>query len=120
MISERSDVSRSRRVKLKLGRKLSFLLLTAIDETFRQVFREEGTKVIYGFVENKCHLKREQIAETPEVFCASLQRLLVSAAPVIEQMILKNLYSKYELKFVEKKGFRFSDYIQELKELRSC
>ena len=94
---------------------LDDLLLNAMDETLRRVFREEGAKVIYVFMENKCHLKREKIAEKTEDFSAGLERLLGSAAPMIEKMILENLYSKLRLKFVEKEGYGFSDYVKELK-----
>ncbi len=34
---------------------------------------------------------------------------------MIEILILKNLYHKLELKFENKKGYEFSDYINELK-----
>jgi len=34
---------------------------------------------------------------------------------VIENLILKNLYSKLGLKFEEKEGYEFSDYIKELR-----
>jgi len=96
------------------------LLLSAVDETMRQVFKEEGAKVIYGYLENNSHLKREEIAEKPKVFSAGLERLLGSAAPVIEKLILKNLYSKLGLKFREKKDYEFSDYIKELEEKCRC
>jgi len=94
---------------------LDDLLLKVIDETLRQVFRETGTKVIYDYLTNNSHLKREEIAEKPEVFSAGLERLMVSAAPVIEKSILKNLYHKLGLKFEENEGYEFSDYIKELK-----
>ena len=94
---------------------LGDLLLKVVDETLRQVFRETGTKVIYGFLENKSHLKREEIAEKPEVFSTGMKKLVGSGAPVIENLILKNLYRKLELKFEEKEGYEFSDYIKELK-----
>jgi hypothetical protein len=37
-------------------------------ETLKQIFRGEGAKVIHNYVdiENKHHLKREEIAEKPE------------------------------------------------------
>ena len=95
---------------------LDDLLLKVVDETLRQVFREAGIKVIYDFLENNSHLKREEIAEKPEVFSAGLERLMVSAAPVIEKSILKNLYRKLGLKFEEKESYGFSDYIKELRE----
>ena len=95
--------------------KLNDLLLSAVDETLKQVFKEAGAQVIYNFLGNRCHLKREEIAEKPEDFSADLKKLMVSAASVIEKMILENLYSKLELKYVEKEGYEFSDYLKELK-----
>lgn len=99
---------------------LDDLLINVVDETLRQVFREEGSKVIYDYLENKCHLKLEEIAEKTKVFSAGLERLLGSGAPVIERLILKNLYSKLELKCEEKEGYGFSDYVKELKEKYEC
>jgi len=99
----------------KMG-SLDGLLLSAVDETMRRVFSEAGAKVIYDYLENSCYLKREEVAEKTEVFSAGLERLLGSGAPVIENLILKNLYRKIGLKFEEKPGYEFSDYIRELKE----
>jgi len=96
--------------------RLDYLLLSAVDETVKQVFKEAGAKVIYNFIENKCHLKLEDIAERPEDFSAGLERLMGSAAPVIEKGILQNFYGKLGLEFVEKEGYGFSDYIKELRE----
>jgi hypothetical protein len=92
------------------------LLLGAVDEELKRVFREEGVAVIYSFVESMYELKRELIAEKPEVFSAGLQRLLVSAAPVMEKLILQKLYDRLGLRFVERKGYEFSDYVRELRE----
>lgn len=95
---------------------LDDLLLEVIDETLKQVFREEGTAAIYDYLESKCRLKREEIAGKTEVFSACLERLLSSAASVIEKLILKNLYHKLKSKFKEKKGYEFSDYVKKLSE----
>lgn len=105
-------VTKGLRTAEKMGR-LDDLLLSVVDETMRQVFREAGAKVIYDYLANNSHLKREEIVEKPEVFSAGLERLLVSAAPVIENLILENLYRRLGLKFVEKEGYGFSDYVKE-------
>ena len=102
-------------VKISKKPEVDDLLLSVIDETMRQIFNEAGTKVIYDYLMNNHHLKLEEFAEKPEVFSAGLERLMVSAARVIEQMILKNLYRRLGLKFEEKKGYEFSDYIKELR-----
>lgn len=99
----------------KKKEKLDDLLLSAVDETLNHVFREAGTKVIYDYLENNSPLEREEVAEKTKVFSAGLEKLLGSAAPVIEKMILKNLYRKLELKFEEKKGYEFSNYVKELR-----
>ena len=94
---------------------LDDLLLKVVDATMKHVFTEAGTKVVYSYLGNSTHLKREEIAEKPAVFSAGLERLLGSGAPVIEILILKNLYRKLGLKFEEKKGYEFSDYVRELR-----
>ena len=94
---------------------LDDLLLKVVDETMKQVFKDAGAKVIYSYLGNNSHLKREEIAENPEVFSTGMKKLLGSGAPVIEKLILKNLCHKLGLKFEEKEGYAFSDYIKEFR-----
>ena len=61
-------------------------------------------------------MKLEEVADNPKIFSDSLEMLMVSAARVIEKVILKNLYSRMKLKYKEKPGYEFSDYIKELRE----
>jgi len=86
-----------------------------VDETLKQIFSDDGTKVIYDFLEKHSNLKLKDIAKKPEIFSESLEMLMVSASRVIEQNILKNLYSRLGLKFEEKQGYKFADYIMELR-----
>lgn len=89
-------------------------LLDVVDEAARKVFKEAGAEVIYTYLENNYHLKREEITEKPDVFSTGLERLLTSEAPMIEILILKNSYSKLGLRFKEKEGYGFPDYVTEL------
>jgi len=41
--------------------------------------------------------------------------VLGSGSILIENLILKSLYSKLELKFENREGYEFSDYIKELR-----
>lgn len=91
------------------------LLLSMIDETVKQIFNEAGAEVIYNSLENNFHLKRKEIAEKPKVFSAVLERLFGSVAPVVERIILINLYLKFELKFAENDGYEFSDHVKALR-----
>lgn len=94
---------------------LDNLLLKVVDKTMKQVFTETGIEVIYDFLEKNSCLKREEIARKPKIFSTGMKKLLGSGAPVIEKMILKNLYSKLELELEEKDGYEFSDHIKELR-----
>ena len=117
-VVEKSRVASDKKHEVKTCKgteRLDDLLFDAVDETLTCVFKEAGVEVIYDFLENNSHLKRVEIAEKPEVFSAGLERLLGSAAPVIEKMILKNVYRKLGLRFREKKGYVFSDYVKELR-----
>ncbi len=117
--AEKHNVLSSRRREGRICERtgsFSGLLLNAVDETLKEVFKEAGAKVIYNLLGNKCHLKREEIGEKPEDFSAGLERLLGSAAPVIEKLVLKNLCSKLRLEYEEKDGFGFLDYLRELRE----
>ena len=107
----------SNRLNVVENRKeLNIYFAEAVDDTLKQIFKEDGTKVIYEFLENNARLKLEEVADKPEIFSATLERLMVSAAHVIEKMILKKLYRRLRLKFEEKQGYEFSDYIRELRE----
>ena len=91
------------------------ILLKAVDETLKEIFKETGAKVIYNFLGNNHHLKWEEIAERSEVFSSGIERLLGSGAQVTEKLILKKLHSKLKLEFKEKEGYAFSDYVEELR-----
>jgi hypothetical protein len=106
----------NRRYVVKKGKAFRGFFAEAVDETLKQIFKKEGARVIYDFLENKSCLKLEDVADNPEALSASLETLMVSASQVVELTILKNLYSKMGLKFEEKNNYKFSDYIKELRE----
>jgi hypothetical protein len=95
--------------------KLADLAVRAVHETIGYIFKEAGAKVIFDFLEKTYKLKLEEIVEKPEVFAAGFERLTVSAAFLMERMILENLYSKLNLSFEVRDGYKFADYIEELR-----
>jgi len=102
----------------KETKKLEDLLSEVVTETLKQVFKEDGAKIIHNFIRNICQLEQGEIVEKPEVFSEGLGRLLGSGGSVVEHLILKSLYCKLGLEFEVKKGYEFSDYIKELR--RRC
>lgn len=96
------------------------VLREVIDDTLKQVFKEAGTRVIYDYFENVRALRIEAMAENPESFSISLKQLLGSAAPVIEDLILRNLHSELQTEFEDKEGCEFSGHIKQLRDKYRC
>ena len=94
---------------------LDDLLPIVIEETLKNTFKEAGANAIYLYLEKKFQLDKDEILKKPLMFSTGLKALLGSAAPVIENLILKNLYQKLDLKFKKRKGYSFSKHIQELR-----
>jgi len=92
--------------------KIAEFLFIVVDDTLKQIFIGEDVETIYNFLEKKFHLRRVEIAENPEIFSTGLRRLMGKGALSIERAILKGLYSKLNLRFEEKKGYKFSDYLE--------
>jgi PAS domain S-box-containing protein len=99
----------------KTNRKSDAMLLAVVDETLEQVFKGVGVQVIYASFEKNFQLKREGILKNPDVFSVGLEKLLGSAAVVIEKLIIKNLCQRIGLDHVETEGFQFSEKIKELR-----
>jgi hypothetical protein len=100
-------------------RSLNYLLSSVIDEVMKDVLGDSGAKAVYSFFENNFNLKREDLAERTCVFSNGLNRILGPNADLVLKTILNNLYDKLELKFSERRGYEFSDYIKELRERHS-
>ena len=59
------------------------------------MFGEEGTFLIYRYLENKYSVKQSEITEKIEVFAKGLEEFLSSGAYAIERKILDDIYSSY-------------------------
>jgi len=102
------------------GQKLNDVLAQVIDNTLKQVFKQPGTEVIYDYLQKTQDLKIKEITDKPELFSESMRKLLGSAAPVIEDLIIRNLYVRLNAEFEDKDGCEFSYHIRELREKHRC
>ena len=93
--------------------KLNESLINAIDEALNQIFLVEDVETIYSYLENRFHLKREEIAEKLDVFARGLEDLLGSTRS-LETLILERLHSKLFLGLEDKKDYRLSEFLRKL------
>jgi len=91
------------------------ILMETIDESMVQVFGKTSTGVIYDFIKENHDLRKEDIPENLEIFSSSLEKMFGFGATLLEKLVLKKLYTKLGLKYKEKEGYKFLDYIKELK-----
>jgi len=92
------------------------MLLKIIDEELRTLFGDAATSVIYSYLENKLTLKREKISQNIKIFDKGLNDFLSSGAFVVENLILKRLYTSFGFEFRQaERNCSFADYIIKLK-----
>jgi hypothetical protein len=90
-------------------------LIRTIDVHLKQVFGEPGASVIYQYLQSTLSLRQEEIPRKLEVFSEGLDKFLSSGARVVEKVILDGLYSDFGQEFQFKEGYKFADYVEELK-----
>jgi hypothetical protein len=69
------------------------------------------SKVILHFLELNSDFKKEKILDNPEIFSNELNDIFGSSSKGIEELIIKRLYKKTHISYVEEKGKTFSDYV---------
>jgi len=100
----------------KSQRNLRELVLEVVDETLKRFLGETVISIIYGYLEMKYNLKREEIPEKPEAFSKSLREIFGSGAITIEESILKNLFSKLKLEYKEREELTFTEVVKRFSE----
>ena len=96
------------------------LLNEAVDEGLKNAVCEGGRQIIVCQLEEICSVKGHGIAEKPEAFAAGLQKIFGEGAGVVEEFIVRNLFTRLGLKYEDKKDFMFADYVKEAKECNKC
>ncbi|MEM3704117.1 MAG: hypothetical protein QXX79_06870 [Candidatus Bathyarchaeia archaeon] len=91
-------------------------LVEAIDEGLLML-GESGRDVIYFNLQHFYGLGKEGVPDNPEIFTRCLRKIFGSGAAVIESSILKILYRKLGIEYVEKKNYTFVNCLNEVKNL---
>jgi len=100
---------------VKLSR-LDEALLEAIDFGLA-VPGEIVRETIYERLETAYGIKREEIPEKLPAFHQALQGLVRSVANVMERVIVKSLYTRLGLSFVNREDWSLIDYVNHAKEM---
>ena len=93
------------------------LLLEVVDEGLL-ILGESARKSIYFHLQSTYSLAREDIPNKPDVFAEGLRKIFGAGAKVIEESIVKILYSKLEIEYEERKNTCFVDYLNDARKSR--
>jgi len=86
-----------------------------VDEILKLTFTERYAYFVWTYLETAASIERLEIARKPEAFSTCLKNLFGSAAQTLERLILKRLCQILNVKF--KEGYKFADYIEELRKI---
>ncbi|MEM3506709.1 MAG: hypothetical protein QW589_04010 [Candidatus Bathyarchaeia archaeon] len=102
-------------IKFKPKETFNKILIEAIDDGLLSL----GLSVrhaIYWHLEKKTLIKKAEIPYRLEVFLKGLHSIFGPGASIIEMLIVKKLYEKLGLSFIETHDYGFMDYVKKAKE----
>jgi len=90
------------------------LLVESLDESFAAILGEIPKKTVYDVLERNHAITRNCIPEKLSEFTVALETVF-GAAPskVLERIVVKELYSKLGLTYIERPDWRLDDYVTE-------
>ena len=90
------------------------LLVESVDESLDCVLGEIVRKAVYDTLENHSSIPKNQIPKRLDDFTLGLERAFgVVPSKTIGKVIIKRLYSKLGLEYVERADWRLPDYVRE-------
>jgi len=117
-MSEKGFPEKAEKIKLKGSTRFDEILLEVINDVLTQILGETASKLIVEYTIFKS-LKKEETSisfgDDAKMFADALQGILGVGCQPIEKSIVEHLCTRLEVKFDEKPGYTFSDYIRELR-----
>jgi len=96
------------------------VLVESVNESFAAILGEIPKKTVYDILEKKHTIAVNRIPEKLNEFTTALETLFGFAVTrVIVRIIVKRLYSKLGLTYVERPDWRLPEYVNEAKSRRT-
>lgn len=94
---------------------LDDLLIESIDETLAELLGRRGRAALYDHLVQNPYFPRKEIVRNLDLFLTLLGSTFGRGSEVIGKVIMRKLHSKLEWEFVEISGYRFADYLQNVR-----
>lgn len=91
-------------------------LLSALDESMKNIFGESTAKAVYYHLKEGYLLKLEDIPKKPEAFAKAIKEMFGdTGAEVIETLLVKDLCTKFKIEGQKKEIDKLVDCLDEFK-----
>ena len=99
-----------------LKSQLDATILEAVDESLA-TFGESLKQGVYFYLENKCHIEKQDIPSKINEFAAAIEEVFGIGAKLIEMRIMQTLYAKVKgFLYVPKRDeLVFKDYVETIR-----
>jgi CRISPR/Cas system endoribonuclease Cas6 (RAMP superfamily) len=95
---------------------LDRLLVESLDESFAAILGEIPKKTLFDFLEKNRAITKNRIPEKLNEFTTAMETVFgATASKVLESIVVKGLYSKLALTYIERPDWRLLDYMTEAK-----
>jgi hypothetical protein len=87
------------------------LLSESLDDTLTDLFGEKSKQIIYTSLKSKYCIAREKMPERLSDFDLALTEMFGRSSRAIRRVIVKRLYSRMRIEFVERTNYGLLDYV---------
>jgi hypothetical protein len=102
-------------IKIK-KQKFHETLLSALDESLKNIFGETTAKAVYYHLQKGYLLKFQDIPEKPQTFAKAIREMFgETGAEVIETLLVRDLCAKFRIGEQKKEIGKLADCLDELK-----
>lgn len=91
------------------------VIIDVAEEVILNVFGRRGLESIIQAIRERHCLDLDEISDKPHIFSEALHEIIGVSSVIIEDLIIENLFMRLGLEFRWKKGYKFPDYVNEVK-----
>jgi hypothetical protein len=97
-----------------MNEKIKAEILEAINDSFKEILGESGTKAIYYYFQVQTGMKVEEAIESPEIFVSFLRNIFKAGSQILERRIIEKLCDKFSQNLEEEKNIDLTNLIKKL------
>lgn len=100
------------KIEVPNGKEFDNILLECVDTSLSDLLSPKVRDAAYLVLERTYSISRKEIPQRANQFGSCLEQVFGVAGKTIGRTIVRRLYSKLGLEFLEKPGYEFHDYIR--------